>query len=156
VQKQLKQISIFFGCILLSACWSGQQKEQNLDDNLMIVNVLDKDSFNDCHIKGSINIMLDGLEEFAAKIDKSREVVVYCSNYLCSTSEFAAKKLKSFGCKHVYVYEAGLAEWYQKGLPVEGPSKASYLKKQVGKPILQSNELLVLSTEDLVQKMKLT
>jgi len=155
VKKQLEKVAIFLFCVMLPACWFGQQKEKSINSNLVIINVLDEDSFKDCHIKGSINVTIDELDKFAVGLDKSKEIVVYCSNYLCSSSEFAAKKLKSLGCEHVYVYEAGLAEWYQKGLPVEGPATASYLTKQTNKAVLQSSELII-STESLAQKMKLT
>ncbi len=156
-KQQVKKIGIFLGCLLLPACWPGQQeKERTNGNNLVVINVLDQGSYNDCHIKGSVNVTLDTIEQFAATLDKSAEVVVYCSNYLCSTSEYVAKKLKSLGCNQVYVYEGGVAEWYQKGLPVEGPSKAPYLKKEVNKPVSQHGEISAINVQDLAQKMKIS
>lgn len=121
-----------------------------------IINVLDQNFYNDCHIKGSVNVTLDAIEQFATILDKNTEIVVYCSNYQCLTSEYAAKKLKSLGCNRVFVYEGGIAEWYQKGLPVEGPSEIFYLTKQVGERVLQQGEIPAINVEDLVQKMKIS
>ena len=55
------------------------------------------------------------------------------------------------------VYEAGIAEWYQQGLPVEGEQKKAYLKKTCRK-LSQDNstEIPVISTSELAQKMKLS
>ena len=99
---------------------------------LIIVNVLDKQAYDDCHIADSINVALDELDDFAQTVDKKdAELVFYCSNYRCTASGFAAKKLKKDGFEHVWAYEGGAAEWYQKGLPVEGPCAAKYLRKEV-------------------------
>jgi len=155
-KQQVKKIGIFIGCMLLPGCWSGRQElEQANDNNLVVINVLDQDSYNDCHIKGSVNVTLDAIEQFATSLDKNTEIVVYCSNYQCSTSEYVAKKLKALGHSRVYVYEGGIAEWYQKGLPVEGPSKIGYLAKRVSKPVLQQGEILAINVKDLAHKMKI-
>jgi len=154
-KQQAKKIAIFIGCMLLPGCWSRwQEPEQVKDNNLVVINVLDQDFYNDCHIKGSVNVALDAIEQFSATLGKNTEIVVYCSNYQCSTSEYAAKKLKLLGYNHVYVYEGGIAEWYQKGLPVEGPSKISYLTKRVSGPVLQEGEISTINAKDLAQKMK--
>jgi len=155
-KQQAKKIGIFIGCMLLPGCWSGwQEPEQANDNNLVVINVLDQDFYNDCHIKGSVNVTLDAIEQFSTTLDKNTEIVVYCSNYQCSTSEYAAKKLKSLGHNGVYVYEGGIAEWYQKGLPVEGPSKTAYLAKRVSEPVSQQGEIPAINVEDLAYKMKI-
>jgi len=156
-KQKAKKIGILIGCMLLPGCWSGQKEsEQAGNNNLVVVNVLDQDSYNDCHIKDSVNVTLDAIEQFATTFDKNAEIVVYCSNFQCSTSEYAAKKLKSFGYNRVYVYEGGIAEWYQKGLPVVGPSKAAYLTKRVNEPIAQQGEISIINAKNLAQKMKIS
>jgi len=156
-KEQAKKIGIFIGCMLLPGCWSGRQEpEQVSDNNLVVINVLDQIFYNDCHIKGSVNVTLDAIEQFVTTLDKNTEVVVYCSNYQCSTSEYVAKKLKSLGHNRVYVYEGGIAEWYQKGVPVEGPSKTAYLAKPVSQPVSQQGEIPVIKAEDLAQKMQIS
>ena len=156
-QQQVKKIGIFIGCMLLPGCWSGwQESEQTGSNSLVVINVLDQDFYDDCHIKGSVNVTLDAIEQFATTLDRNTEIVVYCSNYQCSTSEYVAKKLKSLGCNRVYVYEGGIAEWYQKGLPVVGPSKTAYLVRQVSEPVSQQGEIPVIKAEALAQKMEIS
>ena len=138
--------------LLLPACFTGGKK-----GGLYVINVLDGEHHADCHIKGSVNVELDALENFVKDLDKdTAELVIYCSNYMCTASGFAAQQLKEMGFKRVWAYEAGMAEWYQKGLPVEGPCKKGYLEKVMEKPGLdQKEDIGIISTDELARKMKL-
>lgn len=95
---------------------------------LLVINVLDAAFFDDCHIKGSINVPFDQLEDFAKKTNKSTPIILYCSNYRCTASVIGARMLKSLGFDNVAVYEGGTAEWYQQKLPINGPCQQAYLK----------------------------
>lgn len=132
---------------VLPACWSKQKKS-----GLLVVNVLSEALYDDCHIKGSMNVPFEELDSFYDTIDEDAQVVFYCSNYMCSSSGYAAKKLKSKGFKHVWAYEGGTAEWFQAGLPVEGPSKQPYLRKKMD-PVDQGPDVPVITTQELAQKM---
>lgn len=154
----MKKIRARFICVLsallfLPACFEEKKKE-----GLFLVNVLDADYFNDCHIKSpnSINVTLEQLDSFAKTLDPQKaEVVFYCSNYMCTASGFAAKSLKDKGFSNVWAYEAGMADWYQKGLPVEGPCKKPYLEKKNEKIELEESiEIRILSTDELADKVK--
>jgi rhodanese-related sulfurtransferase len=141
----------------LGGCWyNRQQQTPPASGKLILVNVLDEQMYVDCHIKGSINVPFAQVEHyFAQGYDKeSTEIVVYCSNILCTASGAACKKLLALGFKKVWVYEAGMAEWYQQKLPVEGSCTSSYLTNTVSihKAVHEGCE--VLSTQELVQKMK--
>ena len=121
---------------------------------LVLVNVLDKEQYEDCRIKGSINIPFDMIETLADRVDKDADVVIYCSNYQCSSSEYAARKLKQKGFEKVAVYEGGMAEWYQQGLPVEGPQTQAYLKKSCTPTVLENgSEIPIISVDELAHKM---
>ena len=141
--------------LLLPACFQEKKKE-----GLFLVNVLDADYYNDCHIKApnSINISLEQLDAFADTLDPQKsEVVFYCSNYMCTASGFAAKQLAEKGFAQVWAYEAGIADWYQKGLPVEGECMKPYLKKNNEKIELEeSSEIRIISTDELADKVKKT
>jgi rhodanese-related sulfurtransferase len=116
--------------LCLPGCGNMQQEPKTATQKytgLVVVNVLDKQLFDDCHIKGSINIPCDEVARCETCIDKDADIVIYCSNYLCSSSDYVARKLKESGFKNVAVYAGGTAEWFQRGLPVEGPSKSKYL-----------------------------
>lgn len=122
---------------------------------LVVINVLDKELFEDCHIKGSIHIPFDQIDTCRNFIDKNAEIVIYCSNYQCTTSEYAARKLKELGYANVSVYEGGMAEWYQGGLPVEGPCQKKYLTRPLRKVTSDNEQMNIVVMEDLALKMEI-
>ncbi|HZW61847.1 MAG TPA: rhodanese-like domain-containing protein [Candidatus Babeliales bacterium] len=141
---------------LLPGCGCSTKKEEAVKkQGLFVVNVLDKAMYDDCHIKGSIQIPLEEVERFAASLDPEKaEVVVYCSNYMCTSSEYAVKKFLALGFKHVWAYEGGMAEWYQLGLPVEGPAQQPYLSKKVEKPADEAHTIPVITAQELAAKLE--
>jgi rhodanese-related sulfurtransferase len=146
---------------LLPGCWPfGGTTQTKASQDLYVINVLDKGSFDDCRIAGSTNVPFEEVETFAKDLDRKAEVVVYCANYMCSASGQAAKKLKDMGFENVWAYEGGSAEWYQMGLknegkfPIEGTCKASYLAAANEKPAEPTASAVpVIGTEELYQKM---
>ena len=89
-------------------------------DNLLIIDVLSAQSYNQAHIKGAVNIPLQQLEQRAATLDKNRKIVVYCANYQCHASTDAAELLGGLGFKDVSDYKGGIKEWKEAGLPLAG------------------------------------
>lgn len=147
------QIYLLLICILLvPGCW---WKKEGLQTGLVVINVLDKYFYDDCHIQGSINIPLETIDTEIDSIDKSAEVVLYCSNYQCTGSDYAAEKFIKRGFNHVYVYKGGAAEWYQAGLPVEGLCTEPYLSRQVQQAD-DSSVVPLITKELLAQKMGLS
>lgn len=127
--------------------------KKNDSAKLLIVNVLDQELFNDCSIKGSINVPFEQLESVAKGWDRDTEVVLYCSNYKCTASGLGARMLKDMGFKKVWAYEAGMAEWYQQKLPVKGSCTEAYLAMD-NKPIDSFDTSVdIISTGDLQKKM---
>jgi len=121
---------------------------------LLVINVLDPYLYDDCHIKNSINVPFEQLDAFAKELDRNTQIVLYCSNYMCTASIFGARQLKKMGFKQVWAYEGGMAEWYQKKLPTEGPATQAYLTME-NKPLAgdSAERDLVISSRDLEQKM---
>lgn len=115
---------------------------------LAVVNVLSKELYDDCHIKGSIQIDYDEVMNYAAKNwDKENtEIIIYCSNFMCSASGEVCKQLKEAGYKKVRAYEGGTAEAYAKGIPMVGTCKEGYLS-QSEKPAGAKE----LSPEDVIE-----
>ena len=135
--------------VMVPGCW----KSNKADQSLYVINVLDKAEFDDCHIKGSINVPFDQVEEFARGLNKQTELVLYCSNYWCTGSGTAAAQLLELGFSKVHAYEAGMAEWYQQKLPVVGPCKESYLTKKIENPHKKS-DVPEITTQMLKEKME--
>jgi rhodanese-related sulfurtransferase len=141
--------------LLLSGCDNKQEQiVQEKQSGLIIINVLDKDWYDDCHIKGSINVPFFELDEFVKKLDTEKaEIVLYCSNYFCTSSIYACRHLKDMGFKKVWAYEGGIAEWYQLGLPVEGPCQRAYLAKSVQPEHEMVSDDCLITAQELMQKI---
>src|SRR5271154_2979456 len=145
----------FYGLVLLlvilPGCfpdWFSSQKETQVEaqkEGLIVVDVNSQKQYDDCHIRGAVHVAIDQLEPFAATLDKEKtDIIFYCSNYMCTASGAAALKFKKLGFKSVAAYEGGIAEWYQQGLPVDGPAQESYLKLVMNKPAHEEQELPVI------------
>lgn len=117
------------------------EKKTTKEAGLVVVNVLDKNLYDDCHIDpqliapgkkvSSVNVSMDDLEKHAeTHWDKAlTHIIVYCANYMCTASAESAKILKDLGYQHVWAYEGGTAEWKNLGYPVAGACTKGYLKQ---------------------------
>lgn len=154
-----KNINIFFaGCLvlILSSCWRQGEKtkvEQKLS-GVVVINVLDEPAYQDCHIKGSINIPFEQVEsKVPSMVEKTATVITYCSNYMCGASSASRDQLINMGYEKVYAYEGGTAEWFQKGFPVEGPCKKPYLGVKLQEP-QRADSKGFISAEELKKKLE--
>ncbi len=106
-----------------------------MPDSLLLINVLDKLSYEDCHIPGSISVPLEKIPEFAQGLmDKNQKIVLYCASFSCSASRKAWHLIHDQGFKNVWAFEGGMAEWKQYGLATEGDCTLSYLQDKHQKP----------------------
>ena len=83
-----------------------EQLKDKLDNNTQIklVNVLPKESFEEKHIPGSINIPVTDIENIVPqRLDKNDEIVVYCADFECWGRPEAAVKLVVGGARKSYV-----------------------------------------------------
>ncbi len=103
---------------------SREELKKMMDSNgqVVLVEVLPPDYFNDFHLPGAINVPVG--DDFEQKIqeavpDKSQSVVVYCANTQCPASVRAAEKMDALGYQNVYDYEDGKEDWQQAGEPTE-------------------------------------
>ncbi len=101
--------------------------------NLLVINVLTQNWYQDCHIAGSQNAPLKELPYLADEWDRSQEIVVYCALDECDASEKACVLLACMGFTNVYEYSGGIKEWFNLELPTNGPCAASYLQESVRK-----------------------
>ncbi len=102
--------------------------EMERTQRLKVVNVLDKKTFENCSIAGSIHVPLSTLEKVAGQWKKHQRIVVYCASYDCPTSKHAFNILHRMGFRNIYAYEGGTKEWREKGYPITGPCRSTYLK----------------------------
>ena len=85
-----------------------------------LVDVLTKESYDEGHIPGAINIPLDVLNEQAGnKLKKGDKIVVYCAGYGCHASTKAADILLKKGFKNTLDFKAGKQGWVDAKLELE-------------------------------------
>jgi rhodanese-related sulfurtransferase len=87
----------------------------------IIVEALPKRHFDAGHIPGAIQLNVSDVDTHAATLlpDPSAEIVVYCSNEVCSNSHQVAIALMARGYQNVAVFKAGKQAWQQSGLALE-------------------------------------
>lgn len=126
--NSMQKFAVFslISCLLVvtSACsWFSKKTEPQL----VIINVLSLEDYEDCHITGSIHVSFDDIEDTIKSFDKQNSYVIYCADYACMASGYVAKLMQEQGFEHVWEYAGGMNDWFNKGLPVEGPCKKAYL-----------------------------
>ncbi|BAY82275.1 hypothetical protein NIES267_17540 [Calothrix parasitica NIES-267] len=84
-----------------------------------IIDVRDRQTYNEGHIMGALPMIMDGLGDAAAKsLAKSRDIYVYGASDNDTTK--AAQTLRNSGFKNVSELKGGLAAWKAIGGPTEG------------------------------------
>jgi rhodanese-related sulfurtransferase len=92
-----------------------------VDEGAQLVEVLPREEYEEEHLPGAINIPLKELDrDSAARLDRSRPVVVYCWDQLCDMSPRAAALLDRLGFERVYDYAVSKVDYLARGLPREG------------------------------------
>lgn len=93
------------------------------DSDLVVINVLDTNWYNESHIPGSINNPVGNKEKFVelmAKYEKDTPIVVYCASKICPLSKDAYKILvHELGFTKVKAYEGGIDDWNKNGFETE-------------------------------------
>jgi rhodanese-related sulfurtransferase len=108
------------------------KKDLESNKEITLINVLDKEYYNDCRIPGSINIPhTSNMQKELEGWDEDTYIVVYCASSECPASNQASKKLTSMGFSNVFLYEGGMREWKEKGYKIEGSCNMNYLNKDI-------------------------
>jgi rhodanese-related sulfurtransferase len=156
-------ILAFMMMVVLPGCWQtervDQEQRQVMTSPVLVVNVLDKNFYDDAHIKGSINVPYEKVDDFLAKTNKDTTLVFYCSNYMCTASHEAVKQARKLGFKDARVYSGGMAEWYQMrkndpSFELVGTAKDKYLEIMLPKPQDDDVNLHTIDALELKKLMK--
>lgn len=90
------------------------------EQDAVIIDVLDPESFAKVHLKGAINIPMEHLEEeIRNRFDPGTPVITYSIDYECPISRMAAEKLEEMGFRDVSYYAGGRKEWLEAQMPVD-------------------------------------
>ena len=99
---------------------SREELKKKLDkgEDFKLVFVLGEWHYRAKHIPGSLHI--DTPERGIELLNRSDEIIVYCSNVRCAASIYAYNLLVRNGYKNVRRYAGGLEDWEDAGYPLEG------------------------------------
>lgn len=99
---------------------SREQLKSKLDagEPIKLIMALNRWAYEAKHIPTSLHF--DTPEELYGAVDRDDEVVVYCSNVDCLASVALYWALVDRGYRKVRRYAAGLIDWEDAGLPLEG------------------------------------
>ena len=86
------------------------------DQNLIVADVRDIESFVAGHIPGSVHLSMDKLRTFVESTDKSLPILVYCFHGI--SSQAVAKHFIDQGFSEVYSLDGGFESW-QTHYPVD-------------------------------------
>ncbi|VAW08809.1 hypothetical protein MNBD_ACTINO01-1931, partial [hydrothermal vent metagenome] len=93
--------------------------EQWQTDETVIVDVRDRDAFDEMHLHGSLNIPLDELPEYIFHLPEDKDTPILT---LCQRGEIslmAVLFLTSLGYRNVRSVNGGTIAWRELGYPVE-------------------------------------
>jgi rhodanese-related sulfurtransferase len=93
----------------ISADQLADRIKDKADDNYLIVDIRDDESYDEAHIPGAINIPLNELGYRLFSLDKTKDIIVYC--FTGVTSEVACRILINAGFKDVYNMTGGIRAW---------------------------------------------
>jgi predicted heme/steroid binding protein/rhodanese-related sulfurtransferase len=84
------------------------------DKSVVLIDVREKDEFDEGHLPGAINIPYNEIEGRLAEFDRERRQVLYC---IASSwrAPYSANLLADHGFTNVYVLEGGVAAWNAGG-----------------------------------------
>lgn len=91
-------------------------------EEITVVDVLDGESYEKEHIRGSVNLPAGRIERDAHEIfrDRNELIIVYGASPGCAASAVAADKLNTISYENVFRYAGGLEEWKKAGGRTEG------------------------------------
>ncbi len=102
-------------------------------DKLVLLEKGPEPLYRQAHLPGAI--LLRSVHE-APKLlprDRDAEIIVYCLNFNCHSSEWIARKLTDMGYTNVKDYRGGKYDWIGAGLPIESEDLNTHSKLRDGR-----------------------
>lgn len=99
---------------------SREELKAKLDraDTFRLVMALNEWMFRAKRIPGSVRF--NTLQDAVKVLGKDEEIIVYCTDEACISSQYAYRYLVDRGYSNVRRYAGGLMEWEESGYPLEG------------------------------------
>ncbi len=94
-------------------------KHINDETNSIIVDTVYTHRNNRYRIRGATTIPYPEVLDRRKELESFDEIIVYCTKKACPGSKIIALSLKLLNFNNVKVYEGGILEWLEQGMPVE-------------------------------------
>jgi molybdopterin/thiamine biosynthesis adenylyltransferase/rhodanese-related sulfurtransferase len=109
---------------------SARAREFIADDSPAIVDVREREEWDEGHLPGAVHLPRGHLESRIERAvpDKSQPVLLYCASG--NRSAFAAKTLEELGYERVASLAGGFTDWKRNGLPFEIPQSLDETKRR--------------------------
>ena len=91
----------------------------NSGQNIVLVDTIGTFDGNKYRIKDALTIPYPEVADRRNELLGYDEIIVYCKHKRCVASKKVAAALKMLNVPNVMVYEGGIDEWTESGLPVE-------------------------------------
>lgn len=90
-------------------------------EGITVVEALPEMYYRRAHLPGAINIPAERVPDLAPLLlpDQGAEIVVYCANLSCPSSELVSRALLDLGYTNVREYAEGKQDWLEAGHPTE-------------------------------------
>ena len=89
----------------------------------LFVDARKAEEYQELHVQGAVNVPPETWEELPAselmQMDRTRELVVYCSQESCDDALKLGKKLKAAGFTRVMAFTGGFRAWDEAGYPAD-------------------------------------
>ena len=105
-----------------------QAADKLKEENYLVVDIRDKDSYNQGHIEGAVNLTNDNIEDFVIDTAKDKSIIVCC--YHGNSSQRAAQFLVNNGFYH---FNPGVVcdnGWHTKISNIEKNFETKWLSSQ--------------------------
>lgn len=93
------------------------------EQKALFVDAREAKEYQELHVQGAVNVPPETWEGLAAselmKMDRMRELVVYCSQESCDDALKLAKKLRAAGFSRVMAFTGGFRAWDEAGYPAD-------------------------------------
>jgi rhodanese-related sulfurtransferase len=94
-------------------------KKLESGQNIILVDTIGTYDGNKYRIKGATTIPYIEVADRRKELLGYDEIIIYCKHKRCVASKKTAAALKMLNVLNVKIYEGGIDEWTESGLPVE-------------------------------------
>jgi rhodanese-related sulfurtransferase len=89
----------------------------------LFVDARKAEEYRELHVQGALNVPPETWEQLSStelgKVEKTKEIVVYCSQESCDDALKLAKKLREAGFTRVSAFTGGFRAWDEAGYPAD-------------------------------------